>query len=84
MGKKINKVKKWKSLEPILLCTPRISFIFDREVKRFTDKKKLRVLGTTKTPLSQTLNELFQMGNTKEEKRPTETNQNNYENVIET
>ena len=68
---------KWKSLEPRLLCTPRISFRFDREIKRFTDKKKLRVLGTTKAALSQILNELLQMGNTREEKRPKETNQNN-------
>ena len=68
---------KRKNLKPRLLFRGRISFRFDREIKRFTDKKNLRILGTAKAALSQTLNELLQMGNTREEKWPKETNQNN-------
>ena len=68
---------KGKNQQPIILYAARISFRFDREIKRFTDKKNLRILGTAKAALSQTLNELLQMGNTREEKRPKETNQNN-------
>ena len=41
----IFKVMKWKNLQPRLLYPARISFIFDREIKTFTDKQKLRELG---------------------------------------
>ena len=36
---------------------PRISFGFDREIKTFTDKKKLREFSTTKSALQQMLKE---------------------------
>ena len=53
------KVKKGKKLQPRLLCPARISFRFDREIKTFTDKQKLREFSTTKPALQQMLKELF-------------------------
>ena len=38
----IFKVMKGKNLQPRLLYPARISFTFDREIKTFTDKQKLR------------------------------------------
>ena len=55
----IFKVMKGKNLQPRLLYPPRISFRFDREIKTFTDKKKLREFSTTKTALQQMLKEIF-------------------------
>ena len=44
----ILKVIKGKNLQPRLLYPARISFRFDGEIKRFTDKQKLREFSTTK------------------------------------
>ena len=44
----IFKEMKGKNLQPRLLYTARISFRFDREIKNFTDKQKLREFSTTK------------------------------------
>ena len=55
----IFKVMKGKNLEPRLLYPERISFIFDREIKTFTDKQKLREFRTTKPALQQMLKELL-------------------------
>ena len=44
----IFKVMKGKNLQPRLLYPARISFIFDGEIKIFTDKQKLREFSTTK------------------------------------
>ena len=55
----IFKVMKWKNLQPRLLYPARISFIFDREIKTFTDKQKLREFSTTKPALQQMLEELL-------------------------
>ena len=55
----IFKVIKGKDLQPRLLYPARISFRFDREVKTFTDKQKLREFSTTKPPLRQMLKELL-------------------------
>ena len=49
----IFKVMKGKSLQPRLLYPARISFRFDREIKTFTDKQKLREFNTTKPALQQ-------------------------------
>ena len=38
---------KGKNLQPRLLYPARISFRFDRKIKTFTDKQKLRELSTT-------------------------------------
>ena len=38
-------------MRPRLLYTEKISFIFNREIKGFTDKQKLRELSNTKPPL---------------------------------
>ena len=61
----IFKVMKGKNLQPRLLYTARISFRFDREIKTFTDKQKLREFSTTKPALQQMLKELLQTGNTR-------------------
>ena len=52
-------VMKGKNLQPRLLCSAGISFRFDGEIKSFTDKQKLRELGTTKPALQQMLKELL-------------------------
>ena len=49
----ILKVMKGKNLQPKLLYTARISFIFKGEIKSFTDKQKLRELNITKPALQQ-------------------------------
>ena len=50
---------KGKNLQPRLLYPARLSFRFDREIKNFTDKQKLREFSTTKTVLQQMLKELL-------------------------
>ena len=55
----IFKVMKGKNLQPRLLYSARISFRFDREIKTFTDKKKLREFSTIKPALQQILKELL-------------------------
>ena len=55
----ILKVMKGKNLQPRLLYPARISFRFDREIKSFTDKQKLREFITTKPALQQMLKELL-------------------------
>ena len=47
----IFKVMKEKNLQPRLLYSARISFIYEGEIKIFTDKQKLRELSTTKPAL---------------------------------
>ena len=55
----IFKVMKGKNLQSRLLHPARISFRFDREIKTFTDKQKLREFSTTKPALQQMLKELL-------------------------
>ena len=55
----IFKVMKGKSLQPRLLYPARISFRFNKEMKTFTDKQKLREFSTTKPALQQMLKELL-------------------------
>ena len=55
----IFKVMKGKNLQPRLLYPARISFRFDREIKSFTDKQKLREFSTTKPALQQMLKEFL-------------------------
>ena len=55
----ILKVMKGKNLQPRLLYLARISFRFDGEIKRFTDKQKLREFNTAKPTLQQMLKELL-------------------------
>ena len=52
-------VVKGKNLQPRLLYPARIAFRFDREIKSFTDKQKLREFGSTKPALQQMLKELL-------------------------
>ena len=42
------KVMKGKNIQPKILYPARLSFRFDREIKSFTDKKKLQEFSTTK------------------------------------
>ena len=55
----IFKVMKGKKLQPRLLYPARISFRFDREIKTFTDRQKLREFSTIKPALKQMLKELL-------------------------
>ena len=55
----IFKVMKGKNLQPRLLYPERISFIFDGEIKTFTDKEKLREFSSIKPTLQQMLKELL-------------------------
>ena len=51
-------VTKGKNLQPIILYPARLSFIFEGEIKTFTDKQKLREFSNTKPALQQILKEL--------------------------
>ena len=55
----ILKVMKEKNPQPRLLCPAKISFRLHREVKSFSDKQKLREIGTTKPALQQMLKKLL-------------------------
>ena len=55
----IFKVMKGKNLQARLLYQARISFRVNREIKSFTDKKKVQEFSTTKPTLQQMLKELF-------------------------
>ena len=55
----IFKVMKGKNLQPRLIYLARIIFRFDREIKTFTDKQKLREFSTTKPALQQMLKEIL-------------------------
>ena len=55
----IFKVMKGKNLQPKLPYLARISFRFDREIKSFTDKQKLKEFSTIKPALQQMLKELL-------------------------
>ena len=50
---------KGENLKPRLLYPTRISFRFDREIKTFTDKQKLREFNINKPALQQMLKELL-------------------------
>ena len=55
----IFKVMKGKNLQSRLLYPARISFRFNREIKTFKDKQKLREFSTTKPALQQMLKKLL-------------------------
>ena len=55
----ILKVMKEKNLQPRPLYPARISFIYEGEIKSFTDKQKLRQFSTTKPALQQMLKDLL-------------------------
>ena len=55
----IFKAMKGKNLQPRLLYPARISFRFNRNIKTFTDKQKLREFSTTKPALQRKLKELL-------------------------
>ena len=55
----IFQVMKGENLPPRLLYPARITFRFDREIKTFTDKQRLREFSTTKPALQQVLKELL-------------------------
>ena len=55
----IFKVVKWKSLQPRILYTVRLSFRYNREIKSFPDKQKLRKFHTTTKALQQMLKEII-------------------------
>ena len=55
----ILKVMKEKNLQPRLLYPARISFKYEGEIKRFTEKQKLRDFNTIKPALQQMLKDLL-------------------------
>ena len=55
----ILKVMKEKNLQPRLPYPARIPFKYEREIKSFTDKQKLRGFSTTKLALQQMLKDLL-------------------------
>ena len=55
----IFKVMKGKNLQPGILYPARLSFRFDREIKSFPDKQKLREFSTTKPALQLMLKKLL-------------------------
>ena len=55
----IFKVMKGRNLQPRLLYPAGSSFVFDGEIKTFTDKQKLSEFTTTKPALRQMLKELL-------------------------
>ena len=52
-------VMKEDNLQPRLLYPARISFIYEGEIKSFTDKQKLREFCTTKPALQQILKDIL-------------------------
>ena len=73
----IFEVMKGKNLQPRILCPARLSFRFDGEIKRFSDKQKLREYSTTKPTLQQMLKELFSQETQEKEKIYRKATQNN-------
>ena len=59
---------KGKNLQPRLFYPPRISSRFDREIKTFTDKQKLRKIRTTIPALQQMLKEISRQETQEKEK----------------
>ena len=59
-------VMKGKNLQQRILYPARLSLKFDREVKSFQEKQKLREFSITKPALQQMLKEIFWAGNVKE------------------
>ena len=55
----ILKVMKENNLQPRLLYPARISFKYEREIKSFSDKQKLREFSTTKPALQQILMDIL-------------------------
>ena len=55
----ILKVMKENNLQPRLLYPARISFKYEREIKSFTNKQRLREFGTTKLALQQMTKDLL-------------------------
>ena len=55
----IFKVMKGKNLQPRILYPAKLLFRFDREIKSFPDKQKLREFSTTKPALQQMVRELL-------------------------
>ena len=55
----IFKVMKENNLQPRLLYPARKSFKYEGEIKRFTDKQKLREFSSTKAALQQMLKDIL-------------------------
>ena len=62
------KVMKGRNLQQRLLYPARISFRFDREIKNFIDKQKLREFSIKKPALQKMLKKILEAGKTREGK----------------
>jgi len=55
------KVMKVRNLQPRILYPAKLSLRFDREIKSFRDKQKLKEFSTTKPVLQQMLKKLLKV-----------------------
>ena len=65
---------KGKNLQPRIPYPARISFRFDKEIKSFTDKQKLREFSTTKRGSTTNAKGTSLSGKHKKRKKPAKTN----------
>ena len=65
----ISKVLKWKNLQQKLLYLARISVKIDGEIKKFSDKQKLREFSTTQSALQQMFKGIYIVKKYKREKK---------------
>ena len=70
----IFKVLKGKNQQPRLLYPERISFIIDGEIKRLSDKQKLREFSTTKTSFTTNVKGTYIVKKYKRRKKIYKTN----------
>ena len=68
---------KGKNLQPRILYTARLSFRFNRKMKSFTDKQKLREFTTTKPSLKQTQRNISRWETQDKKKTHKKQTQNN-------
>ena len=73
---------KGNNLQPRIFYPARLSFIFDREIKSFPDKQKLREFSTTQPVLQQMLKQILRAGNTREGKEGEKGSDKVFEKII--
>ena len=78
----IFKMMTVKNLQPRILYPAILSFRFDKEIKSFPDKHKLREFSTTKPVLQQILKGISLGRKHKRRKRPTENQSNTIKKTV--
>ena len=77
----IFKAMKGKNLQPRILYPARLSFRFDREIKSFPDKQKVREFSTTKE-FTANAKEISPSMKHKTRKRPTENKPKTIKKIV--